>query len=37
MLTEKNKTKMIDEIMLPLICGVICIFFAWMDNKLKNE
>ena len=20
--------------MLPLICGTICIFFAWMDNKL---
>jgi hypothetical protein len=27
---------MIDEIMLPLICGAICIFFAWLDNKIKD-
>ena len=31
------KTKMTDEIMLPLICLVICIFFAWIDNKIKDE
>jgi hypothetical protein len=28
---------MIDEIMLPFICGTICIFFAWLDNKIKDE